>query len=184
MKTNLLAAIVVMMAALGQSDRAGYDTLNEAIKSGNLARVDAFINKSNVNKKTLERWTPLGMASQYGTPEIVSSFINKGAKIDDIDIGGHTALWHAVHANKVEITKLLLENKANTNKFAPDDNRTILMEAAAGGATEVAKLLIDYGADVKAKDKNGKTALDYAKSAKNKQPELIKLLEEKMKASK
>ena len=42
------------------------------------------------------------------------------------------------------------------------DGRTALMSAARGNAVDAAKLLIASGANINAKDKNGKTALTYA----------------------
>ena len=59
-----------------------------------------------------------------------------------------------------EITRLIQEG-ANVN--ATDDGWTPLMLAVRyNGSPEVLKLLIEMGADVSIKDKEGKRALDYA----------------------
>ena len=43
-------------------------------------------------------------------------------------------------------------------------NNDLLITAAFNGHTEIAKMLIDSCTDVYAKDKNGRTALDWAKA--------------------
>lgn len=55
----------------------------------------------------------------------------------------------------------LLANKADVNKSC--DDVTPLMAAARYGYTDMVKTLLQKGADKNAKDKNGKTAKDYAK---------------------
>ncbi|MEI0608062.1 ankyrin repeat domain-containing protein, partial [Brachyspira pulli] len=47
------------------------------------------------------------------------------------------------------------------------ENATPLMWFILNDNTEIAELLIESGADINAKDKNGKTALDYAKEKNN-----------------
>lgn len=52
------------------------------------------------------------------------------------------------------------------------------MKAAKEGEIKMVKLLLDSGADVKAKNKKGKTALDIARAKGN--MEIVKLITEAM----
>ncbi|KAI0270169.1 ankyrin repeat-containing domain protein [Russula aff. rugulosa BPL654] len=53
---------------------------------------------------------------------------------------------------------------------------TPLHVASACGAPEVVRLLLEHGADIEAKDKNGKTALQEA--AENERDKVVELLRE------
>jgi len=76
------------------------------------------------------------------------------------------------------MVKLLLKHKAQVNQ-ADAFKATALMAAAGKGHKAVVEFLLASGADVKAKDDDGKDALALAKEA-GKQ-EVATLLEQKMK---
>ena len=73
---------------------------------------------------------------------------------------GHTAVVGA-----------LLERHAELQPFkdylnlTTSDGRTALHLALQSGSTEIARALLDAGADADQKDTRGKTALDYASDA-------------------
>ena len=75
------------------------------------------------------------------------------------------ALRTAVIYERTEMLKLLLERGTNPN---PDSgmasNNTPLQQAAFSGKLEYVRMLLDAGADVNRKDKDGRTALDAAES--------------------
>ncbi|XP_055810024.1 serine/threonine-protein kinase VIK [Solanum dulcamara] len=74
-------------------------------------------------------------------------------------------LWHAHHNDATAVRKLLEEDR--TLVQARDyDNRTPLHVAALHGWIDVAKCLIDYGADVNAQDRWRNTPLADAEGAK------------------
>jgi len=102
---------------------------------------------------------------------------------------GHdrTALDWAAYNCDAELAKLLIENRANVNAQSPTYGFSALIIAAQligfnqTGCLEVAKILIDAGADVNLLDKKGLPALYYAVSKTKsyeglKQPGLIELL--------
>ena len=55
-----------------------------------------------------------------------------------------------------------VEHGADVNAFRHTRRATALMVAAHEDDLESIQLLLDYGADTTIKDKNGKTALDWA----------------------
>lgn len=74
----------------------------------------------------------------------VAGALDSGADVNEID--GVTALYVAVEAGNIELTKLLIDRGADVNlpvKF----KRTPLYAAAFGGFPDLVKLLLDSGAD-------------------------------------
>ncbi len=57
-------------------------------------------------------------------------------------VGGATPLMYAIHFEKAEVAKLLLEKGADVNAKAPNGH-TSLFEASAGGQLDVVKLLLN-----------------------------------------
>jgi uncharacterized protein len=88
--------------------------------------------------------------------------------INDRDEVGATQLFDAVTdaairpSNKaVRRVKELLSQGADPN-IGENNGITPLMQAASGGARELAKLLLENGADLTARDHFGDDAADYA----------------------
>ena len=67
-------------------------------------------------------------------------------------------------AETVEHIQIALNAGADVNAKHQISGRTALICEAGYGHTEIVKLLIEKGADVNAKDSNGKTVLDFAKT--------------------
>jgi ankyrin repeat protein len=78
----------------------------------------------------------------------------------------------AVHGNKLPMVKCMLA--AGADASASCMGASALMVASGEGHTDIVRELIDAGADVNAKDDDGKTALQHA--AKNKHREIVALL--------
>lgn len=73
--------------------------------------------------------------------------LNNGADINAKDPGGMPALFIAVEKNQLSATKFLLENGAFPD-ITDKENDTPLMRAMYYNRPEIAKLLIEYGANV------------------------------------
>jgi uncharacterized protein len=93
---------------------------------------------------------------------------------------GFTLLGLAAFFKHPEAVRLLLERGADPNqqaRHAQIKAHPIHSAAAEGGSTEIARLLLDAGADVNVEQPGGFTALDAAEQAGN--TELIALLRER-----
>ena len=68
----------------------------------------------------------------------------------------------AALTGKVDAVKVLLAHGAQVNAQEPNKGQTALMWAASEGHTAAAEMLIEFGADIKAKSKGGFTPLLFA----------------------
>jgi ankyrin repeat protein/outer membrane lipoprotein-sorting protein len=102
--------------------------------------------------------TPLLLAAKYGNAEIIESLIAHGADVNARDKDGWTPLMWVCHG---DMARILLGHGGRVNVH---DNigQTPLIDAARFGASGVVRALLEYGADVNAREKDGTTALSYA----------------------
>ena len=120
---------------------------------------------ADVNARTLEGWTPLHCATRHrSNPDIVALLIEWGADIEARDVSGRTALHDAVRLNSdPDTVKLLLEHGGHTEE-AGDLGQTLLHIAVQKTSLSTIGLLLDYGADILAKDNSGNTPLHHVAS--------------------
>ena len=106
------------------------------------------------------------LASRRGHFEIVETLLEEGADPDLQDAFGSTALMLASFWNKVDVVRLLCENRADAtlheNHRGRHPGRTALMNAASKDHTEVVKLLLECTDTAYTVDENGNTALSLA----------------------
>jgi hypothetical protein len=129
-------------------------------------------------------------AASQGNLEAVKRHLAAGADIDatfiapGIPASGATSLHIAVLSDQGETAQFLIEKRANLNAKAKDEHGgTPLHWAAVLGRIEMARRLIEAGADVNAKDNNGYTPLDWTnyerESEKKARLKIAELLREK-----
>ena len=122
--------------------------------------------------------TPLLRASKAGdNPEAIKLLLQHGALVDLPNVDGISPLMTAAgmghgggasrgkfntETDSLAAIPLLLKAGANVNAEATD-GQTAVHAAAQKGWTQVVKLLVENGASPNAKDKRGRTPLDYAK---------------------
>lgn len=140
----------------------------------------------------LEGQTALMIAAGLNDAESVKLLIKPGIPVN-AEISGYTALMSAVNMygsnragfSPIEVVEILLKAGADpniaVNPLAESNCSSILMKAVWGGDLKVAKLLIDYKADVNFTCKNGDSALQFARRysviGQKNQLEMIQLLE-------
>ena len=82
----------------------------------------------------------------------------RGANVDAADDQGTTPLMDAARGNIGEVVSILLEHRAAVN-LQNKEQQSALMIAAEEGHTQIAEQLLAKGADVRARDAEGRTAL-------------------------
>ncbi|MGO9122056.1 MAG: ankyrin repeat domain-containing protein [Desulfomonilaceae bacterium] len=106
-----------------------------------------------------------GKACRSGYIEEVRRLLEEGADMNEIDVAGWTPLMNACAAGHVQVVRLLIDCGANINyRSGQDKGMTALMLAALLGETEVVRLLLDNGTDIDAKNHDGETAQDIART--------------------
>jgi ankyrin repeat protein len=121
---------------------------------------------ADVNFLSAGNWSPLHRACK-GLPEIASFLIERGADIHAQTSDGWTPFEIALWAGHTQIGAYLIEKGADINRANPNRGFTPLHLAAVLNDVALVQLLVDKGANLQAKDKDGKTPLDIAKEKGN-----------------
>ena len=88
-------------------------------------------------------------ASTRKSLNIIDLLVSKGANLNVVGGGGHTAIAYAAERNKTEIVLKLIALKADVNKRGSSKiNYTPLMNAAKIGNLVMVKALIEAGAEI------------------------------------
>ena len=111
--------------------------------------------------------TLLHYAAYKGTPEMIEYLVEKGSDIDRIE-RSWSPLCSAIFKERIENVKKLIELGANLNNKVSESNPLICtMTGRRGERSEIAKLLIEAGADVtiqfKPRSNDWWDALSFAK---------------------
>jgi ankyrin repeat protein len=144
---------------------------------------DLLARGADPNGAAGEEWTNLSIACSRGDAPLVRLLLAAGADPDDNDslyhsadpkgdecmrllldhgatvVGTH-ALWHALDHERLERVQLLLEGGGDPNEAAgwPALHHAVVR----GRSPEFLRLLVRHGADVTARDHNGRTAFQHA----------------------
>jgi len=99
--------------------------------------------------------------------EMVAALLEHGAKVNEVDKDGWSALMWAAWSGQPKVVSELLEAGADVD-LVGHNGFTALSLAAMRGKSEIVKQLLDHGADVTVKTKKGQTALDLVIQQKEK----------------
>jgi ankyrin repeat protein len=186
------------------SQSPSQETINQFVGAahGDFATVQALAGQYPDIITANATWneTALGAASQMGNRTILEFLLDRGVELDvfaaaalgmtervvaflDGDpsliqargVHGFPILWFPVVAGHRDVATILLSRGADVNAGA--GGNTALHAAAGFGWPELAGLLLDHGADLAAKDYQGKTPL--ATALKNGHQDVADLLRQR-----
>lgn len=156
---------------VNSTDNNGWTALHLAAMYGRLEACKYLVeNGADINKQRKDGWTPLHTACNNGRVDVIKYLVDKRADISIKDIDGKTPLTIARERGPLLIVRYL------ENKLAEIKKEKDLEEVAKNTNTDVAKELLENGAEVNAKNKDGETALIKAAGY----TEIVKLLEQAM----
>ncbi|MGB6307052.1 MAG: quinoprotein dehydrogenase-associated putative ABC transporter substrate-binding protein [Steroidobacteraceae bacterium] len=138
----LINLLMAHGAALNGKDNSGLTALAVAAQNGRVNAAQALMEHgADVNEPVAQGgYTPLMLASIAGSPELVTSLLGRGAKINAANPGGVTALMIAVAGNHSTLAALLVKSGADVNARS-EDGRTALSIAQENSNDAVIKLL-------------------------------------------
>jgi ankyrin repeat protein len=176
--TILLLSLIVAFPAHADVN----SKLIASAKKGDAITVKALLGKgAKVNAKDKDGKTSLMWAAKEGHPITAQTLLDKGAEVNIKDKDGRTALMWAAKEDH-PLTAQVLLNKGAAVNVKDKDGKTALMWAAIEShpvqelmkinadaytlidqdSTNTVKRLLNSGAEVNAKDKDGRTALTWA----------------------
>ena len=120
-------------------------------------------NGADVNSVDFEGWSALSYAVNNGDIGIAKLLLTNKAKIKGELL---LAIKSPIVESRIDMMKLLIDNKANIN-YTDDDGFTPLNIAIETGDMETAKLLITNGADVNGLMQDGVSLIGYAIAQNN-----------------
>jgi ankyrin repeat protein len=155
-----LIALIGIVAPSAQTDPSR-DALFAAIRSGSVAEVERLL-EAGASPDTVDAdGTPALMAATlFNGTDLVKLLLDRGADPNRPGVGGTTALmWAVPHLEKV---RLLLARGANVNAQSGTGRTALLVAASYPGTVDVLQQLLGSGADLRAQDKGGTSALALA----------------------
>jgi ankyrin repeat protein len=142
--------------------------LFDAATAGDLNQIHSLLAAgASPNWADASGTTPLMAAAMQGRTDVVQALIDAGAEVDATDANGWTALFKAAYNHELDtgfapVVKSLINAGANPNATI-HFGITPLMLAAGGGEGAVCEVLLEAGADPKAINEAGRSALQMAK---------------------
>jgi ankyrin repeat protein len=94
--------------------------------------------------------------------------VDNGADIFDFDDEGVSIFDIAITYDNIKMVEYLIEQGADVNTTNRRSGFTALMAASCYGRAEIAKILIEKGANQNARDLKGFTAVDFARKMNKK----------------
>jgi ankyrin repeat protein len=101
--------------------------------------------------------TPLYLACTNGNAAMIRLLLDAGADPNSVDATGQTALMTAASVGDLESAKVLLDRGATVDTRDRNFQQTALMFAVRDNHPDVVRLLVEHGADVNAKTRQGET---------------------------
>ncbi len=142
-------------------DPKGNPMLFLAVKENSSKVIDYLTNLPGIEISLANQSgeTPLMIASIDGNLPVVKYLVlSKKANLNN---PGWTPLQYACTKGHLEVAQFLVANGAKVNALSPN-NSTALMMSVMSGNEYLVKYLLDNGADLKIRNQQGLTAIDFA----------------------
>jgi ankyrin repeat protein len=148
---------------------AAAEEIHDAVRSGDLEKVKTILQSHAewLNSPDQNQKTPLHLALESGHADIAKYLIEQGADINLKDKDKAAPLHNAAYLGNLEIVDILLKKGAVSLNEGNFRGQTPLHFACERGYLEVAKRLLDAGADIEARDMVGRTPLMTTGISKN-----------------
>nr|XP_042907959.1 uncharacterized protein LOC107440000 [Parasteatoda tepidariorum] len=148
--SKIMQVLLDRGADFNKLDLEGRSSIELAIMHGHLDSVKLFLQNEtvDVNEKINGDYTLLHIAVQCGNLDVVKFLMNENASLNVANEIGSKPVHVAVQAGHLHIVKHFLQCDEKLLTERGCSNNTLLHYAAQAGETEIAKYLIEKGADV------------------------------------
>jgi len=154
---ELIKEILNKGADINEKNKHGKTALMLAAGNGRVEATQLLLKRNAaIDTQEIDGMTALMMAASDGKTETVKLLVDSGANVNITNNYGATAMTNAAFFNHAESVKAILSSKQKVNV---DTNENALLIAAGLGLADIIQLLVDYGVDVNARGKNGRTPL-------------------------
>ena len=169
--------IVVGIPLLEFQDKFLNIPIHYAIKFKQIDVIYEMLNsKTNLNYKDIDGNTVLHLIIPLITDDnidLINLIIKNKISINNTNKHGQNALHIAIENNKINICKILLENKIEINIGTIEFQITPLLMTILLDKYDICKLILQYNPNINYQDANGDSALHYA--IQNKSQKFIEL---------
>ena len=145
-----------------------------AVRTGKVDVATALV-KKGIDVNFARGASPLLVAVGRQDLGLVKLLLSYGADVNFFDEQQHTVLIMAIDSGNLELFKLIMAQEPDLNtQSRAIPLRTPLMQAAENGEMEMARLLVEAGADIHIEDYYEDQALAFA--AYHNRPEVVEFL--------
>ncbi len=147
---------------------AGFSPLYVAVVQKHQPVVEYLLTKGvSINEKYGSNgFTALYASCSIGSLNIAKVLVDAGANVNLKITEGFSPLYVAVLQKHQPVVEYLLTKGASVNEYNGSNGLTALYEACINGSLDIAKVLVDAGADINKRNKQGRTPLIGAVSGK------------------
>jgi uncharacterized protein len=152
----------------------------KAVRNNDTAALAALIAAgADVNEFDPNGDAPLVIAAYLGHVGIVRTLLDAGAALTAVDPGMRaTALHAAAYAGRTEAARVLIESGIDIDRQGPVNGYTALHDAIWQNNIDTAEVIISGGANLRLKNHEGQTPLDFARAKRRK--EIVALIEDRL----
>lgn len=164
----LAAGASASINQVSSNDASIGSALHSAVRRGKPEFIELLLQHgADINLRDKDQQTPLALAVISGRTEIVELLIKKGADVNTVNIRGNTPLINSTAGkDSSQIARLLLE--AGATQTIDHVSHTANVGSALHSAIwqknmDLVKLLLQFGANINLRDRDGLTPLGLAK---------------------
>lgn len=165
---EIIDTLINNKANINAVNRTGKTPLLIACKSGNIQTAYCLIQQKNIAINHIGRngYTALMYAAYKASPFLIEELLKHNAQINYASKSGWTALGLACYYKKLKNVQALLKAGAGINSGSGTVSPLVM--AICRNQYEMAKKLLENGADPSLKNKYGKNAFSYIKPKQKK----------------